>query len=110
MAGLLIKLTQDKLTGEKQIELCKYGSPIKKYEAPEQLKLKCHTEVKNGMVAWDYKGEESNSQDIRGTDVWQLNAHSAIQMSLSDKKVSLLIALFWGQIPYINSCRWSRER
>ena len=34
LAGLIIKLTQDKLTGEKQIQLCAYGSPIK-YKTPK---------------------------------------------------------------------------
>lgn len=45
------------------------------------------------------QGRRVIHRTVRGTEVWQLDAHSAIQKGLSDKNLPLIRALFWGQMP-----------
>lgn len=62
-----------RLTGEKQIQLCTYRSPIE---------TKRQEQVRNGIGNWGFKGKSVIHSIIRKTDIC-----SAIHIDLADKKV-----------------------
>lgn len=72
--------------------------------AVKQLRLIMPSWLRNGMGPGASRGWKKVHRRRRA------DVCPAIQVSLSDKKLSLVIALFLGQVPYLNSLRQLKER
>lgn len=61
------------------------------------MRLICNLELRNGKVAWGFKGRRVFQRIIR------VDVCPPIQIGHSDKKLFLIIALFLIQTLYLNS-------
>lgn len=73
-----------------------------------QLRLICHPELRSGLGSWGFKDELDNSQDNNSCLV--ITCCPAIEVGDSDKKLSLVIPLFFSQAFYGISSSQLRER
>lgn len=72
-----------------------------------QWRLICLSELRKVLGAWGLEtGRRAILGKVTAADVWLLEVCPPTQVSLSDKKkVSLVIASFLVQAPYLNSFR-----